>query len=819
MEKFPHENEIEKKEKPEVLYLAAKTPNISELVPMKRNYRDENEGAVIFSTPDKALASAFLVEGHGDHWMKIGFYGDIPVVVIKSDREEFIKKDKGGSMYTVSSDTFDFDPEKGMGEKEWVSKVPVKPLSETKFNSALDAMIENGVQVYFVDENTFEAINNSSNHGYGILIRLTSENEKRGQSIRNLKELNWNQESFEDARARDLSKRDFSNTSIDAIKMMDFDTETLWPEKEKLPQDFNPKEFLEESKNPGLGIRELHEQGIDGRGIVVAIIDQELDINHPEYKDQILDYSEYGGAREEGVSMHGPSVASLLVGKNCGVAPGAKLVYKAVPSTRDFHFWSEAMNDIIQKNKEVSSDKVRIVSCSIGHMHGLGKLEPGLDKWIEALKIAKEAGIFVVDVNGNQIDIPFVGGGSPENKDDFENYFPWLRQNNGDEELDKLVAGGNVDEILKKLRETKKDEISNISDFDLREKIKERIVQFKSEIIVPSDYRTMASSWRKEGQYMYNGRGGISWSVPYLAGLYALALQVNPNIEQEEIAKIIKETAIVNKRGLKIINPKGIIDLVKEKSLEEKENSFLEAILATSIQEIPTKFEKGAVQELVKNMKNSKLFLLGEMHGVKENADIIYTLFKKFGFRQLALEWRPELKEVAEHYLETGKLNTETIEGGEYGHITAGHFALLKKLKSEGLLEKFICFDGIPSDGSFNERDKIMAKNILNNISDDPTLVVSGNLHSKTESFVHDNDFNEYHPMGKNIKKEIPRVPSGKIMYLQGQYYNLGIKDMANFSHKVNVPEARFFKNKKGEYIFLLPKAHAGIVPSINKGN
>lgn len=64
---------------------------------------------------------------------------------------------------------------------------------------------------------------------------------------------------------------------------------------------------------------------------------------------------------------------------------------------------------------------------------------------------------------------------------------------------------------------------------------------------------------------MYNGRGGISWSVPYLAGLLALILQVNPNIKREEIAEIINESAVVNKNGLRIVNPKGIISLAKER--------------------------------------------------------------------------------------------------------------------------------------------------------------------------------------------------------------------------------------------------------------
>ncbi|MEP7162283.1 MAG: hypothetical protein ABI747_00765 [Candidatus Moraniibacteriota bacterium] len=131
--------------------------------------------------------------------------------------------------------------------------------------------------------------------------------------------------------------------------------------------------------------------------------------------------------------------------------------------------------------------------------------------------------------------------------------------------MDKLISEGNIDEIIKKIRETKKDDLVNISDSDLRKKVEAHLNERKNEIIVPSDYRTMASSWSKEGQYMYNGKGGISWSVPYLAGLFALALQVNPNLQREEIAEIIKESIVTNKKGLRIVNPKGIIDLVRER--------------------------------------------------------------------------------------------------------------------------------------------------------------------------------------------------------------------------------------------------------------
>lgn len=369
---------------------------------------------------------------------------------------------------------------------------------------------------------------------------------------------------FEDFRSKDLLKENFSNVSVDVLRTINFDTETIWPEKEKLPKNFDPEKFLEKSKNPGLGIKELHEKGINGQGVVVAIIDQRLDINHPEYKSSIDDYTEYGETGKEAISMHGPAVASLLVGKDCGVAPEARLVYKAVPAGRGFLQRAQALDDIVEKNKTVSQNKkVRIVSCSIGYM--LEKPELGLKEWADALEKAKKSGIFVVDVGGNQIDISFGGGGNPKNKNDFEGYSPWLYEKEGNEELNKIIFDSNADEILKKLREVKKDDLANISDLDLRKKIEERLNERKKEIIVPSDYRTMASSWNKEGQYMYNGRGGISWSVPYLAGLFALILQVNPNIQRQEIAEIINKSVKVNKKGLRIVNPKGIIELVKEK--------------------------------------------------------------------------------------------------------------------------------------------------------------------------------------------------------------------------------------------------------------
>lgn len=252
----------------------------------------------------------------------------------------------------------------------------------------------------------------------------------------------------------------------------------------------------------------------------------------------------------------------------------------------------------------------------------------------------------------------------------------------------------------------------------------------------------------------------------------------------------------------------------QKRNIESDKTSFIEKASSVLIEEIPMDCNEQLVQEIAENIRDNKLFILGEIHGVKENADIIYTLFKKFGFRQLGLEWEPKLKEVAEKYLESGELDFDAIKDSPDGRITAGHFALLKKLKFEGMLDNFICFDVGSGIHGWNARDSSMAKNIIDNLSDMPTLVVAGNLHTKTEPITFGDDPGEKYPMGRCVKEDIPNVALGKIQYLSGQYHNYGIKDFIKLFDKELPSRARFFKNEDGLYIFELTEARAAIVPN-----
>ena len=106
--------------------------------------------------------------------------------------------------------------------------------------------------------------------------------------------------------------------SPDAIKTYRSESNVLFEGSEELEE-----QLLEEGKDPGLGVRELHEQGITGEGVNVAIIDQNLLLDHPEYADRVAAYYDSGCGEEISGSMHGPAVLSLLAGETIGVAPGA----------------------------------------------------------------------------------------------------------------------------------------------------------------------------------------------------------------------------------------------------------------------------------------------------------------------------------------------------------------------------------------------------------------------------------------------------------------------------------------------------------------
>jgi hypothetical protein len=169
-------------EKPRVLYHASSNRSIVEFEPRAITIRDPEEGSVVFATPDFAMTTCFIVNYP---FVQSGAFNGMHYAVI-ADKEKFLEADTGGAIYTLPSATFQNDPEKGLGDKEWTSKELVKPSEKVEVTSGLEAMLDNGVQVYFVDKQQYNEIVHAADHGLSLLHSLQSENEIRGTNLKQL---------------------------------------------------------------------------------------------------------------------------------------------------------------------------------------------------------------------------------------------------------------------------------------------------------------------------------------------------------------------------------------------------------------------------------------------------------------------------------------------------------------------------------------------------------------------------------------------------------------------------------------------------------
>ncbi|MEK7545937.1 MAG: hypothetical protein AAB554_02560 [Patescibacteria group bacterium] len=170
-------------ERPKKLFHATSNREIEEFHPRAKSIRDPEEGPMVFATPDMALATIFLAPGR--FVRKSGTFNDVPYAVIL-DKEGFLKADKGGAIYELPPEGFGCRPEIGLGENEWTCPTSVKPIGKIDVPSALEAMLEAGVQVFFTDAATVRDIETDEDHGLRRLRAMRSENQERGVNVREL---------------------------------------------------------------------------------------------------------------------------------------------------------------------------------------------------------------------------------------------------------------------------------------------------------------------------------------------------------------------------------------------------------------------------------------------------------------------------------------------------------------------------------------------------------------------------------------------------------------------------------------------------------
>lgn len=320
----------------------------------------------------------------------------------------------------------------------------------------------------------------------------------------------------------------------------DIDAQTIekvtFNDKTKFNNQHLADEIIRKGMTPPLGVGKLHKKGITGLGVNVGIIDQPIDTFHPEYKESIGYYMPTLGRRS---SMHGPAVTSLLVGKNIGVAPKAKVYYVASPFyERNAKKCALALDNILFMNRTLPLDKrIKFVSVSAN----LSKYD-GYDSWKKAVKKAEEEGVLVVDADSES---GFVLPGFMDNSD-FKYGCP-------DYSYNKEGFSGLNSDVFKAL--------------DNEYFIAERDI--KKQIFAPAARRTIAETNLDGGDYgyTYSANGGLSWAIPYVTGLLCLGSQVAPSLSAFELKDLLIETSVNS-----VINPEAFIKKAKEIEEELQSN-------------------------------------------------------------------------------------------------------------------------------------------------------------------------------------------------------------------------------------------------------
>lgn len=310
-----------------------------------------------------------------------------------------------------------------------------------------------------------------------------------------------------DLQCADLRDVDFAKVMTNELDWeITYDTRTLWPDNVK--DGFDPKELLETSKQPSFHLQQLHEQGITGRQVGIGVIGQPILLQHDELRDCVKMYkSNSKSYTATDVSTWG---VSYMAGKQVGVAPDANIYYIAdVPDTLmqndqmvyDISRYADDIYELLDVNATLSeNEKIRILLLPI---YDFNNQSQGVEEVQAAIQEAILQGMIILNDDENQ-----------------NIHYEALKRNTSLDVNDLTAYDPN-----------------HISSIDSINGYHEHT------LFVPMGCKTLASPIG-EHDYVYFASYGGDMMNYYLAGVFALALQVNPDLTKREIETLLYHTGI-----------------------------------------------------------------------------------------------------------------------------------------------------------------------------------------------------------------------------------------------------------------------------------
>lgn len=412
-----------------------------------------------------------------------------------------------------------------------------------------------------------------------------------------------------------VSKHDLSNLSIDSFKKLSFDERTSFSKEQQ--DRFNPKVLLEKGKNFGLGLDKLHQIGLNGNCINIAIIDWTYDYNNPEMIDSengskilLYDDSKVDKKFRDDDGFHGKTVSSLLVGNNVGVSPKSKLFYFATNQLRE----DTEISDILEKIKKLNEQGSNIQLVSMSSSFNDDRLNELHTKDLQQQNCA-----FISSTNFGQQGFNYMCRDNYKDIDDSNNFEleNSAERDFSEERFDKVLEAvrnqfdergkqiedlyielensdeNNNGDLLEKIRllTEEQDKIKPYLHMNHQEFIDTRKKSEQKSIYIPCGGRTYPQIGN-DSSYMYCGHASASWTIPQVAGLFAISKQIDPNLSFEEFSEISKTTATKNDKGYLVINPECLVrDINTRNEIKSKSDNEYRKIYSVS-QEYISKLDK-----------------------------------------------------------------------------------------------------------------------------------------------------------------------------------------------------------------------------------
>ena len=196
---------------------------------------------------------------------------------------------------------------------------------------------------------------------------------------------------------------------------------------------------------------------------------------------------------------------------------------------------------------------------------------------------------------------------------------------------------------------------------------------------------------------------------------------------------------------------------------------------------LPKQLDIRRLNSLQSTLRKSNIIVYGEIHGIKENADVVYTLVKKLGVKRLAIEASPAASNFI-NSVKTGSCDFSLVDEDLF-NLSVLSLEMIKtiaillqqnQLKELVFIDTF--FDNLDEDAiippSPQEREEQLAKNILGIDGSLPKLCIMGQWH--TQPNVIENGKTQHKSALYRLRKAKPNVPFIHNVYRQGRLFNDG---------------------------------------------